>query len=439
MTTTVTVSFGSVTFTGVQIKAARMVEEIDPIAVELPINTLELTLFSADGDFSIINPSGFYANLKYKQPLDVYVNFGAGNVYMGKFYLDAWESISANVATFRAIDAIGILDKTQYVGIVITVGTFLVSTLLDEVLVNTSIIYELDASYSGTYIQGYIPPGSCREALQLIAFRLGAFITCSRSDKVRIVPMELANGLSAYDQTITAAQKGLGQPLALLPLVTGVEISSHKYNVNSETIELFNETLEIGAHRILFENPVSSLSLSGTATFTYDDVGNGIDVTVTVAGTVIVTQTGGWTDAIKKHSVYGSPPAGTNPNVINITDATTVHRAIGDGAAQRIYDYHQQRYLQKARFFALQIAPGNSVLISSQGGWIGGIIERMETDLARGFISQAEIVGVVASTCANILTANLTVTTGNNQTYIDCLDMFDFNADLQGSANLIIN
>jgi hypothetical protein len=36
------------------------------------------------------------------------------------------------------------------------------------------------------------------------------------------------------------------------------------------------------------------------------------------------------------------------------------------------------------------------------------------------------------------LSGNLTVTTGNNQIYIDCLNMSTFDADLQGTANLYI-
>jgi len=36
------------------------------------------------------------------------------------------------------------------------------------------------------------------------------------------------------------------------------------------------------------------------------------------------------------------------------------------------------------------------------------------------------------------LTGNLTVATGNNAIYVDCLDMADYNVDLQGTANLNI-
>ncbi len=36
------------------------------------------------------------------------------------------------------------------------------------------------------------------------------------------------------------------------------------------------------------------------------------------------------------------------------------------------------------------------------------------------------------------LIANLTITTGNRGIYIDCLNMADFNADLQGTARLIV-
>jgi len=45
--------------------------------------------------------------------------------------------------------------------------------------------------------------------------------------------------------------------------------------------------------------------------------------------------------------------------------------------------------------------------------------------------------GASYSVCPT-LSADLTVTTGNNQIYIDCLDAANLNIDLQGSANLYI-
>jgi hypothetical protein len=399
MSTTVTVSFGSVTFTGAQIKSARMVEEINPIATELPINTLELTLFSAEGDFSIINPSGFYANLQYKQPLDVYEDFGAGNVYMGRFYLDKWESISESLATFQAFDAMGLLDSQTYYGHLMPNFIQQSDTLIDDIESQTGLTINLDASLNNLWMNGWIPVCTFREALQLICFTLGAYATCARSNEINIIPMELASELTTYDHTIDNSMKGLGQPVALLPLVTGVEIASHLYTSNGVAEQVFDATLAAGDHRIVFDGPKwHVITVTGATEIT--SLVNYADINVAAAGTVTISATP-YMDTTKTFSVNNSAlPAGTPLNIVKISDATLVSHGPGvdidpQDVAQRVYNYYQQRYLQKAKFYGLQVAPGDSVLIESQGAWVAGIIERMETNLTGGFVSQVEIVGVI--------------------------------------------
>jgi hypothetical protein len=448
MTTTCTVSFGSVTFTGAEIKEARLVEEINPLSIELPINTIELTLYSAAGDFSIINPAGFYATLQYKQPLEVYEDFNGIPVYMGRYYLDSWESLSANVAKFQASDAIGLLETQTYNGNTMPNGIEQSNVLIDAIETITGVTINLDASLSGLFLGGWIPVSTCREALQQICFTLGAYVTCARSNAINILPMPLANGLSSYDHTLTTAQIGMGQSVTLLPLVTGVQIDSHYWTTDEVNKQVFGGSLSSGDHRIFFDSPkwIDGVSLTGATNITTGFTpANYIDINVPTTGAVTIA-VADFVDTIKPYNVNnGSLPAGTKSNIVQISDALLVsHTSAGvsidpQTVAQRVYNYYQQRYLQRARFYALEsVEVGHSILLALQSGWLGGIVQRMETDLTRGFITQAEIVGVIASTCTNILTAHLTVTTGNDQTYAGCLDMFNFNADLQGSANLII-
>lgn len=458
MTTAVEVSFGSVTFTGAQIKEAHLVEQINPLAVELPINTLEFTLFSADDDFSIVNPSGFYASLQYNQPLEVTEIIDGTPYYIGKFYLDTWESISENEATFRAIDAIGLLENITYPGLIEHSGDiFPVNSedLIEEILTTfADVAYNLDTSLEGFSNFGTIPAGSCRTALQQVCFRLGAYATCARSDVINIVPIELASELSVIDYTIQASQKGLGQPIALLPLVTGAEVVSHSFKPDtvSSAITVFDNEVPVGQHIIIFNEPVHTTSYGGSATYSIVQFRFAwMEINVTVAGTFTVNGKP-FINSKRLAGIYNnSLPVGTKANIVSVTDATlifpktqpfpptgTIYPSIVEDTAQRVYDYYQQRYLQKARLYAHPLKVGDSVLITMQSKWIAGIVERIEINLAGGFISQMEIVGVIP-TCANILTANLTVLTGVDQTYTDCLDTFGFNVDLQGSANLIIN
>ena len=447
--TFLTVSFGSVTFTGEEIKAAQVIEQINPLATELPINTLELTLFSVAGDFSIVNPSGFYANLQYKQPLDIYETINGSSVYLGKYYLDKWESISANEAKFYASDAIGLLDSKDFlIGYVFTADLDS-DDVIDRIMSAAGIGYNLDASLEGinvgTFYVNTFPVVSCRVALQNVLFAIGAYATCARSNIIQIKSFELAGDLGSFDHVITTAQKSLNSPVTLRPLATGVQIASHDFNaiVNNAIptdYPLYSTTVETGEVMLILPDKARNYFENGTLSrTTLEETPYYLKINVTVAGTWNVFENAYFPEgSIIKTIVNGSLPVGTPSNIIKINDAFCVRSHNINTITQRVYDYYQQRYLQNAKLFAQQVAPGDSVLIAAQGKWIAGIIERMETDLTGGFVSNVEIIGVIYG-CDNVLSADLTVPTGTDQTYTDCLDMLNFNIDLQGSANLIIN
>lgn len=393
-------------FTGADIKAARVVEEINPLSVELPINTLELTLFSSVGAFSIVNPTGVYASLQYKEPLDVHEDMNGEMIYIGRFYLDKWESLSENEATFEASDAIGLLDKPIFYG-GWWFGSYVPSSILSEDLIEkimgvAGISYELDASLEGIQVTGLMHVQTCREALQMVAFDIGAYITCARSNVVQIRPLELASGLTVYDYNLTSAEKGIASPLTLKPLITGVEISEYSYIENPVSdIEFFNQSLAVGDHLIIPNFIVVDLLIDGsTATFTFDaDYSNTpiFVAVVTGVGTVILTATSELKETAKVKGIYNlSLPANTPPNILTIDSATLIMAADSTTITQRVYDYYQQRYLQKTKLFASFISPGDSVLVNVQSSrQLKGIVEKMSTDLAGGYISDVEITGVI--------------------------------------------
>ena len=65
--------------------------------------------------------------------------------------------------------------------------------------------------------------------------------------------------------------------------------------------------------------------------------------------------------------------------------------------AQRVYDYHTQRYLQKVKLYSPTVEVGQVVEVETlYGKKIRGVVEKMDIDLAFGFTANVEIVGVVA-------------------------------------------
>lgn len=398
----------SIVFSGSEIRNAKLTEQLDPLSLELPINTLDLELYSATGDFSIVAPAGFYASLQDNQPLDVYEMVNGIVLLVGRYYLEEWHSESEKLAQFKAYDAIGLMDKIDYPGF------FLESfnTTISNIFTFINLSYSLDSSFSSIspYYIMYLDKMSVRSALQFIACSIGAYVTCARSKTVSILPMQLASSLVTYDHTFTKAQKGIESPMSLKPLVTGVEVTSHSYDPGGTlTEDIFNQSLAVGTYTIYYGLgvPLWSTGLSGAALAApispAVDYANSISFTVSSPGTVHITGIR-YIHSQKIHGVYnGSLPANTPLNIIRVQDDTCITPLTlaagyvnGDTVAQRLYDYFLQRYVQKTKLIAQNIKPGDSVLIDVQSGkQMAGIIEQIDWDLGAGYIADVQIVGVI--------------------------------------------
>ncbi|MBV5322624.1 MAG: hypothetical protein JZU60_02165 [Ilumatobacteraceae bacterium] len=386
------IEFGKlIYFTGSDIKSASVVEEINPLSIELPIDTLELRLYSSDSAFSIISPSGDYAQLRDKQPLDVYETLQSDTVFIGQFYLDYWENPSDTEIIFKCIDMTGVLDTIPYMGGIWLTATT-VGALLQSMFEAISTPYDLDPDLEAAEIKGWIPVCSYREALQQIAFMAGAYVTCSRSGIIRIYKTVLASELSSYDVQITKSDKGTEQSLTLKTLVTGVEVTAHNYVSNTSSAELYNGILPVGTHTITFNAPMHDLSITG-ATLTTTGANYAI---VSVASTGTVTLLGqGYTDTKQVLGVYDTTiDSSVKSNILSITDATLVTRDNLAAITQLVYDYYQQRYLQKVKLYSPTAEVGNSVLVDTlYSRQMAGVVEKLSIDLSGGFTAQAEIVG----------------------------------------------
>lgn len=68
-------------FTRNEIASAEIVEEINPVAIELPISTLEFTVNNSDNSFSMFNPA-IYGKLREKLPISVYEHLKIGRAHV---------------------------------------------------------------------------------------------------------------------------------------------------------------------------------------------------------------------------------------------------------------------------------------------------------------------------------------------------------------------
>lgn len=247
-------------FSGDEIIKAHVLEECDPLSAEISINTLNITLFNQEGRFSILNPEGYFDVLQHRQKLTVWEDVrrsahdtSTTSYCMGTFYLDDWSNEDDTLADFTAIDTIGLLDGSPFDGGVYDTH---VASLAAEIL--SGYPYTLDSVLGEERIQGYIPAGTRREALQQLAFAIGAVVDCSRGEIIRIVPApQRASGLIGTDRRLQDGSK-----VTLLALVTAVSVTAHRYIPGEASEELYKDTLEPGTYRVTFDAPAVADSLA---------------------------------------------------------------------------------------------------------------------------------------------------------------------------------
>jgi hypothetical protein len=282
--------------------------------------------------------------------------------------------------------------------------------------------YNLAPEVASIELTGWLPVSNYREALQQVVFAAGACVVCPRRvDQMKIgsnflagvTSMGVKAGVAKAGQSrvwqqrwragvwggnvpiswISSSEKGIKSPVSLRTQVTGVIVTTHDFYESADVAELYNGTLTVGTHTIQFARPMHDLDVTGA---TIEESGaNYAVLSVAEEGTVELTGYQ-YTEAMKQVSVVDEAVTeDVKKNVLSVDNATMVSAAIGETVAQRVYDYYQQRYLQKTRLFAPPQATGDVVQVEVpyDGLLIEGIIRKMEIDLAMGFKANVEIVG----------------------------------------------
>lgn len=421
--TAVSVVFGDYEFTSEDIREASVVEEFDPMAITLPISTCDLLLYTEDADFSIMNPFRKFLNFRKKQPLSIYEIINGKKELIGLYFLDAWENTSTTLVELRCVDQIGLLDMLPYDG-GIWLTPISVSELIGQFSVDTGIQFQIDPDIENEQITGWIPICTYREALQQVCFAIGAYALTPRqagfikiarlASEHGVVTQGIRSGIAKTGQLrvwqqrwrpaqweltreayrFDASQIGIGSPITQRPFVSGIEMTAHNYSLGDEEKDLFDGILPVGTHKIVFSEPMHSLNVSGG---TIDESGaNHAFVTVAVEGNVSLT---GKVYVVSKNlfSKYiASNGNDDKESIPTIKDATLVNNANAAEVAKRIFDYYQIRLEKRMKLFAPEAAVGDEVFITVESDQeIRGYIERMEVNLAGGFIAETVVSGDV--------------------------------------------
>lgn len=373
-----------------ELKEAFLNEEVDLTSGVLSVNTLKFKVYSDDDDFNIFNPKGVYNLLQKKQQMTVEGMIDAERFNLGIFYVDDWRSPGDKNFELEAIDAVGVMDGTTFNGGIYSNKR--ADDLIEEIMNSAGFGYSLDNSLKNKILNGWLPLGSHREALQQVALAIGAYVDTSRGGAVNIKAQPDSG--AAPSVMLPVSRKLMGTAVILRPIVTGVSITEHEYVLQDEVENLFTGELAAGDHEILFNQPVANILatnasiLSSNANIAIINVSSPGEVTIDgqkyADNTKVVT--------IKMAEL----PAGEKEHILTIEEATLVGRANSAAVADQIFNYYQNRVEQEVSFVLgsqtetvgkvaeIEIFPGT---------FREAIIESLEINLTGGFRTKGVVAG----------------------------------------------
>ena len=379
-------------FLGDNLINANIVEEINVLSDEISINTLEFTVYTTDDRFNILNPQGIYKALQERQKLTVYKLANNERTNMGTFYLDTWKNDKEKMMNFTAIDLIGVIDKTTFMGNMYNNST--VETVINEVMTSAAIQeenYTIDEELKNISVSGYIPICTHREALQQLLFSIGAVADCSRSDIINIYRVNEKE----EPKVITKANTLQGTTeIEQGELITGVQVVAHNYKANSTQENLYEGNVQTGTHTITFSEPASNITCTN-GTILQSGVNYVIVQTNSQAN--IVVKGYKYIDSTQN---YMSEVEGLNPsekrNVLKIESDYLINNTNAQEVATSVLNYYRNNYITRFDFILNDESAGENVVVEQKyENNLNGYVTKLDINMTGGFIANGEIVAKV--------------------------------------------
>lgn len=202
-----------VVFLQEEIIRVRLLNEVDPSMCELSVDTMTVEI--RDKYDRKLLP-------QKNQRLELYRN---GEPIAAQYITDSSRETREQYV-FTCQSAIGRLEG-EFAG-----GEYRqqdVKELLSQVL--SGFPYELDATFGDATVTGNLPVCTCRDALQQIAFAIGAVVLTQGDGKIRLVPPE-KNVTGAFEPGSIFT----GANLTREARTAGIQITAHNYQPNGEDL-----------------------------------------------------------------------------------------------------------------------------------------------------------------------------------------------------------
>ncbi len=304
-----------------EIENFSLLQEVEPVSETVSINTVNFTLKKqSDVDFIF----------QEKQPVYTYFD----DTLVQTTFITHYERNSDKTYDIESEDYISILDDSPFDGGMYSEKN--AADLIGEMLTPLKVEYEIADSLKTATLTGYLAISSCREALNQIAFALGAVVDTSYSDKVKLYKLS-----DTVAGTLNSTNTFSGQSTTFRDKLTELRLTAYSYVTGSTDYTAY-KAADSGTGTnitVTFPEPLHSLSITnGTI------VSQGVNQAVITANANCVL-TGKKYDKTQTVVTKRNPLvlAGDKENVVELKDFTLVNRTNADALATAAYNYYSAR------------------------------------------------------------------------------------------------
>jgi hypothetical protein len=371
------------------IQTAKVQEDIDVTSATLSINEADISIVDINNDFDAENENGAWKSVQKTQKVSLSEYLDGKIIPMGAFFIDDF-SFAKNIAKFKLIDAVGLLDKyTFYEGQIY--NNVRAEVILNAIFATAGITkYTIDKEVGNTLLSGYLAIQTCRKALQQVCFACGAVADDSRSDIIKVYkPDRYVKSTVGTDRKFNGNTKA-----SLEKYISGVNIEMKNYVLEEKTSDIYKKTLPAGDTKITFSSPYLPSSITASVGTLKEVKTNYLIINMPTAGECQIKGIKYANTTFSYEKRMDKIEAGETENIKKYSGCTIYNADILPDIADYLLGYHALRKKVGMKYLVNLEQVGNWANINSIGGKTSTtLIESQTLDLTGGFIATATCMG----------------------------------------------
>lgn len=397
-----------ITWSDDDVKAAKVTEQIDESNASLPVSSAQVEIIDENNDFDIANPEGSWNSAEYYQRMVLREYKDGEIIECGTFYLNGW-SFKSNIATFKAVDAIGFLDSATFRDGRIYDREPAVSIISEIMAAAGWTDYYIDPDIAQLGVTGYLKKQTCRNALKEVCFALGAQATCFRSETITIRrPERYISNYVGPDRKFNGKTQ-----VATGDYIQAVSVELPSYALGDDTSSVYKATNEPGTYLVEFSSPVDTDTITASGCAVSNVHTQYCTITVPEAGECeILARTYTSTPYTLTREVENVEP-GQGSDTKKYTAAVYCPDEILD-VMDSLLSYYQLRKSAQITYLLDGEVAGDWIGIrDTQNRISSALVEQQTIDMTGGFLSTAKCVGYSKVTTEDYFAGKELYTGGN--------------------------